>query len=110
MHDNPPRILARQNASQFTRTPGPVLRKSFVRELVKLAGTCVTLDRRIELRSFELFEPSAKTRKFSGGELFHGSFNFFGSRHASNISLPQPFRKDAASAIGAFADPALSCS
>jgi len=67
MHCKLSKSLARQNASQLTRTPCPVLRKCFVRELVKLTGTRVTLDCRIELSSFEFLELSAKTRKFFGG-------------------------------------------
>jgi hypothetical protein len=38
-----------------------------VRQLVEFTGTRITLDRRIELSSFELLEPSSKTRKFFGG-------------------------------------------
>ena len=93
MHSKLPKTLARQNASQLTRTPCPVLRKCFIRQLVELTGTRITLDRRIELSRFELLEPSSKTRKFFGGELFDGSFNFFRSRHVWNISPVQALEK-----------------
>jgi hypothetical protein len=76
MHCKLPKTLARQNASQLTRTPCPVLRKCFVRQLVKLTGTRITLDRRIELSSFELLEPSSKTRKFFGGGAVRRLFQF----------------------------------
>jgi hypothetical protein len=98
MHCKLPKTLARQNASQLTRTPCPVLRKCFVRQLVEFTGTRIPLDRRIELSRFELLEPSSKTRKFFGGELFDGSFNFFRSGHFSKISLLQLSRKGAGTA------------
>ncbi len=56
--------------------------KGFICMRVELAGPGVPLDCGVELLRVERFEPRAKSRQLTRGQLFDGLFDVFGGGHA----------------------------
>jgi hypothetical protein len=81
------RISMKRNASQVARAPGAVRGKGLIRGRIKLAGTDVPLNCRVELRRVEGLEPGAKPRELARGELFNGFLDVFGSGYINCIAF-----------------------